>query len=153
MKIKLSWLAVVFALIIMANTVAYSAVVGDFNNDNQVTIDDVVFEYAAVELGSTATTAEVESRAKELFKNISGTVSKLPDASVDDVSGDSAISIDDVVLTYAWVELGSTATTSTVESRAKELYKAIDYLSKFPQMDIGSSMVPVVITGIQTDTN
>ena len=139
------------AIILVSASSTSAAVVGDFNGDGKVTIDDVVFEYASVELGSKATAATIESRAKELFSSIVGSVSKVPDAGIDDVSGDASISIDDVVLTYAWVELGSSATTATVESRAKELYSAIDYLAKFPQMAIGSSTVPITITGIQTD--
>ena len=125
--------------------------VGDLNGDGKITIDDVVYEYAYVDLGSTATLTSVESRAKELYSAIAGQITRLPDSKLDDVSGDSGVNIDDVVLTYAYVDLGSTATTSSVESRAKELYSAIDYLSKTPGMEIGSSTVPVSISGITTN--
>ena len=97
---------------------------GDINGDGVVDINDVVYEYASVDLGGHADAATIKNRAKELMPTISGSVVNIPSA-LDDINGDAKITIDDVVFSYAWVDLGSSATATTVKSRATELFSTI----------------------------
>lgn len=142
----------VIGLLVISPMLFAADKVGDFDRDGVVSINDVVYELAWIQSGRPTDTVLVVNRAKEIYASAVGPISRIPDEVTDDVS-DSGVNIDDVVFMLAWIQSGKTSDSSVVETRAAEIMASVssNYLSKSPEMEIGSSTVPVTITGIQTD--
>lgn len=145
------FIVLVLFVVLLSSCVFGATKVGDFDGDGAVAIKDVVYELAWMQTGKSSDVSTIEARAKEIYAEASGSITRLPIDMTDDISGDSIITIDDIVLTLGWIQTSKSSDSSLVEARAKEILSTVGYLSKSPEMEIGSSTVPVTITGIQTD--
>ncbi len=149
MRNSLRMLAIV-VLAISLTCPAFAVKVGDFDGDSSVGLNDIVYMLGWYQTGKSTDATAVVNRAKEILSSASGPLTRLPDNTSDDLS-ESGVGLDDIVLMLAWYQTGKSTDSSAVESRAKEILSSVNYLSKFPEMDIGSSTVPITITGIQTN--
>jgi len=107
-------------------TGAASSLRCDFNNDQKVDLDDVVYMLAWTQLSvDKRTAANVKSRAVTILSGVTGEVVYLPSA-VDDVNNDGSVNLDDVVMTLAWTQLSlDKKTENNVFSRSQTILSSV----------------------------
>lgn len=154
MKLKIAYLLVLLFLFISLTVSAEQ--VCDFDGNNTVDLKDVAYLLAWYQSGGSAVSPSktlVTAVASELLSAATGPLTRLPSESVDDLSGDGLIDLNDVALMLAWYQSGgqSNSSFSLVESIAQELLSSANFISKFPGTPIGDSSFTTTITGITTD--
>ncbi|MFZ2959049.1 MAG: hypothetical protein WA705_19350 [Candidatus Ozemobacteraceae bacterium] len=123
---------------------AFSAVLGDYNGDSQVTVDDVVIFLAWVQIQSNDPAA-ILTRAKKIFADVQGTVANIPNTATDDFNKDGELTVDDVVLLLAWNQI-SVNDSPAVLTRARKIFADVSgSLERFPGVEISSDSVAIHI--------
>jgi hypothetical protein len=108
---------------VLANVAgSVSGVRCDFNNDSVVDINDLVYQIAWMQAEKTSTLTTVENRAKEIFQNIKGPLVALPSDSIEDLSGDAQVDINDLIMLISWMQAEGTNDISVITARAKEIF-------------------------------
>lgn len=128
-----------------------AAVAGDFDGNGSVTLEDIAYYMAWFTEGGTPDKQLIAVVASSLYRNATGPVVRLPDPSYDNFFGDNSIGLKDIAIMMAWFTEGASSDFNVVLSQAAILYPPANSIYKLPATPIGSSTVPVSITGIQPD--
>lgn len=147
MKIKMCLIALIFS---MAGPI-WAQSVFNFDVSSSVDIKDLVYFISWLQAEQTGSVEVVVARAKEIFPEASGPLTRLPSLAYEDINDDGLVDVKDLVLFIAWLQAEQTSVFSVVENRALEIYSTVGRLSKLPGTPIGDSKVPITITGIQVD--
>lgn len=97
----------------------------DFNNDGVVDNDDLVILIAWLQTGRSSNKDLVLERAKEISSSVKGPIEFLPDADLDDLTGDGSILVDDLVILFSWLQLERTDENLRVNDRAAEIMEGV----------------------------
>lgn len=124
--------------------------VGDFDGDTDIDINDVAYELAWISARDQSDKVKIAQSATVLVTSATGPVKRLP-TSVDDVSGDDIIDINDAVYTLSWISARNQNDFTSIETSAKTLYPVTGYMSKAPGTEIGESSMTFEIASITPD--
>jgi len=98
----------------------------DFNNDQVVDLNDVVYMLAYTQLSADKrTAANVKTRAQAILNGVTGEVVYLPGAE-DDLNVDGKVDLDDVVMALAWTQLSNDKRTeANVSTRSQTILSSV----------------------------
>jgi len=98
----------------------------DFNNDQVVDLNDVVYMLAYTQLSADKrTAANVKTRAQTILNGVTGEVVYLPN-SEDDLNVDGKVDLNDVVMALAWTQLSlDKRTEANVSTRSQTILSSV----------------------------
>jgi hypothetical protein len=154
-------------LIVFFTSSAFSAQVCDFDGNSSINDTDLIVLLAYLQVKGladlgigTLDVASVQSAARTILNSTTLTVVRLPITSSDDLEADStaALGDNDLILMLVYLQkkgladLGiGTLDFDSIQTAAGSLLSKTLSMGKFPGTEIGSSTVPITITGIQTN--
>ncbi|MBF0502649.1 MAG: hypothetical protein HQM09_21105 [Candidatus Riflebacteria bacterium] len=147
-KYLLCCLIVVLFLGVFSEFPLYAHVRGDFDGNGVVNVSDVILMLAWIQTRKSTDITKVTGRANEILSD-TYTVAYLPDNSIDDYDGNNTADISDVVLMLAWIQTRKSTDPVKVSARATEILSTVvSTIGIFPETELGSSTIPISITGI-----
>jgi len=119
----------------------------DIDGNGKVNLTDAVMILGWINSGRSSDKTAILTEAQLLYP-VTTTVYRVPDPVGDDIDGNGKLNLSDVVYSLGWINAGRAFDSSAIETEAKLLYPVSSSLNSFPGLEIGSSTIPISITGI-----
>lgn len=160
------WFFALIFLLAWCSSVLAADLVCDFDGNSKIDDSDLLILLAYLQVKGlskiglqTLDIPTVQAKARLLLNNSALVVTRLPlPADILEDTNSTEVSDNDLMILLAYLqtkglsEIGlQTLDFPTVQAKAILLLNRTVALSKFPQIQIGDSTVPVTITGIQVD--
>jgi len=130
---------------------AYSAELAcDLDGSGDISSSDVAIFAAWLQTRKSTDKAIVQARARAFISTV--VVARLPVASDKLVDSSADLDSKDLAFLAGYLQTRKSSDFALVEARAKSILGVAISLSKLPGAPVGDSTIPLVITGIQTDS-
>lgn len=119
----------------------------DINNDGKVNTSDLVFIIGWINASRENNATRIKEEALLLYP-VTTDVVNLPSVSNCDLNADQKVNTQDIVFLIGWINASREFDAAKVQTEAALLYPVTTSLEVFPGLEIGSSTIPISITGI-----